>query len=284
VGSLKPEIGKELGLTEEIPVVIGTADAQAAALAAGATSANESIMICGTTHLWEIIQSEEPKFMKYFINCHYIFPGLYLSAAALMTTGAVIDWFLKNFLMTTPENSFQMLKTLESQARVIKPGSEGIIVLPYFMGERSPIWDPNAKGLFLGLSLRHTSAHLYRAILEGIAYALKSCEEIFESAGLMPSEVIAIDGASKNKLWMEIISSVLRIPIKSPRPRLSSAAGAGILAGYGVGIFKKKEDLKKFLSYEIIAEPNPKESEEYEKLYQIFKKLYPALKEYMHAL
>lgn len=283
VGTLTSKNAEELGLPKETPVIIGTCDAQAAALAAGAASKGDSIMICGTTHLWEVIHTEESKFTKYFLNGPYIFPGLYLSAAALMTTGAVVEWFLRNFIPTS-ENRSKVFRILESQARTIKPGSEGLITLPYFMGERSPIWDPNAKGVLIGLTLSHKPAHLYRSILEGVAFALRSCGEVFESLKLMPREVIAVNGAAKNKLWMEIISTVLRVSIKTPRPRLSSAAGAAILSGYGVGIFKKPEEIKKFIRYEIIAEPNLEEIEAYNKAYKIFKELYWALRKYMHEL
>ncbi|MEM3941365.1 MAG: FGGY family carbohydrate kinase [Desulfurococcaceae archaeon] len=283
VGLLKPELARKLGLTREIPIIIGTCDAQAAALAGGAVSENNSIMICGTTHLWELIHSQQTKFSKHFINCLYIFPGLYLSAAALMTTGAILEWFLRNFIGVFKGYS-KVLRILESHAREIRPGSDGLITLPYFMGERSPIWDPGAKGLIFGLTLRHEVTHIYRSILEGVAFALKSCKEIFESLDLLPDEIIAIDGAAKNILWMEIISSVLEIPIKRPKPELGSAAGAAMLAGYGIRIFKKPEDIRQFISYESIAEPDLEKAREYEKNYQIFKDLYWRLREYMHKL
>jgi len=283
VGTLTSRNAEELGLPRETPVVIGTCDAQAAALAAGATSNGDSILICGTTHLWEVIHTEESKFTKYFLNGPYIFPGLYLSAAALMTTGAVIEWFLMNFIPTS-ESRTEIFKALEAQARTINPGSDGLITLPYFMGERSPIWDPNAKGVIIGLTLNHKPAHLYRSILEGVAFALRSCGEIFESLKLMPKEVIAVNGAAKNRLWMEIISTVLGVSIKAPRPKLGSAAGAAILSGYGIKLFKKPEEIKKFIHYETLAEPNPEEIEIYNKNYRIFKELYWVLRKYMHEL
>jgi len=285
VGGLSSEVASKLKLRSGTPVAIGTCDAQAGALASGATSEGDSIMICGTTHLWEVIQSYPPKFAKHLLNAPYIFPNLYLSAAALLTTGAIIEWFTKKIILVKKYLPVQdVLKQLEEEARNVSPGSGGLIALPYFMGERSPIWDPYARGLILGLTLKHERAHIYRALLEGVAFALKSCKEIFDFMGLTPKEIIAINGAVKNKLWMEIISNTLGLPIKAPRIKLSSASGAALLAAYGLRIFKDPKDLKKYFSYEMLVEPNEKIMTSYEKIYSVFSQLYPILKDYMHKL
>ena len=282
VGELSSEAAEKTGLKAGTPVIIGTCDAQAGALASGALSEGDSIMVCGTTHLWEVIQSHPPRFSPKLINAPYIFPNLYLSAAALLTTGAVIEWLVENLL--SAKDRKRVLVELEEEARKVSPGADGLVSLPYFMGERSPIWDPHARGLILGLTLKHKRAHVYRALLEGVALALRSCKEVFDSLNLTPRDIIAVNGAAKNRLWMEIIADALGIPIKVPKVKLGSASGAALLAGYGLGVFKRPEDLKQYLAYEKLAEPREDFTKRYEEMYSIYAQLYPLLRNLMHRL
>jgi len=124
----------------------------------------------------------------------------------------------------------------------IRAGSEGIIFLPYLLGERSPYMNPQAKGVFFGLSLKHHRAHLIRAIMEGVVFALRDCLEVFEELGIKIEQIIASGGGAKSRVWRQIQADVFNKEISMTQSIEQAAMGAAILSGVGVGIYKDTEE------------------------------------------
>ena len=146
------------------------------------------------------------------------------------------------------------------------------------MGERTPIWDVYARGVYLGLTPYHTKAHMYRAVLEGIGYAFNHIMEIVKSLGITVREILAVNGGAKSKLWRQILSDIMGIP-QIYLPKTGGAPlGDVILAGIGTGIFKNANVVKKWIVESERTEPRMENHVTYQKYYRIFRKLYENLK------
>lgn len=170
---------------------------------------------------------------------------------------------------------------LNEQAAAIKAGSEGLIVLPYFMGERSPIWDSDAKGTIVGLSLAHTKAHIYRAFMEAVAYSLRDAMEA--TAEDLGEYILLAGGVTKSRLWRQIFADVTGYPIVCPVHDVEANMGDVMLAGIGTGLLTY-EDVKKWQVLDEKIMPDPHNHDQYNEYYQVYKSVYNNLKLDMKAL
>jgi xylulokinase len=159
------------------------------------------------------------------------------------------------------------------------------VFLPYLMGERSPIWDGKASGAFVGLSLFHTRAHLYRAVLEGVAFALRHNMEAGTNAETpLDAELIVVGGAAKSDLWVQIIADVTGRPVLTVAEEVEAAMGAALLAGIGAGIVTQEQAAAGWVTLTPHAQPRAGASRVYDELFAIYRGLYPTLRDSMHTL
>jgi xylulokinase len=201
-----------------------------------------------------------------------VYPNSMTIAAGMATSGAVTSWFRE--IAGTP--SYESLLQEAASA-----GEEPLIVLPYFAGERSPIFDPLARGLILGLTVRHTRGDLYRAILEGTAYSVRHNLEVMSQGSKKPTRLVAVGGGTKGDLWTQIVSDVTGYDQQLPRVRIGASYGDALLAGIGAGLVPATETWSVIDS---VVEPNRKLSQKYDQLYGIYRQLYADTGESMHAL
>ncbi|MBZ4644593.1 MAG: Xylulokinase, partial [Clostridia bacterium] len=174
-------------------------------------------------------------------------------------------------------NSF---KIMDDEASQVKAGSDGLIFLPYMAGERSPIWDKHAKGVYFGLDYSKTRAHMIRATLEGCAYALRHNLKTAEEAGVKVDELVAMGGAANSRLWTQIKSDVTGKVIKVPTSDTATTLGAAILAGVGTGMYRDfKEAVNRTIHITRVHEPDMKVHETYKKYYEIYLEIYERLKD-----
>jgi xylulokinase len=174
-------------------------------------------------------------------------------------------------------DAFDLLTQLAAQTG---PGSEGVIYLPYMMGERSPLWHTNARGVFFGLSLATSKAALVRAILEGAALALRHNVDVAVRAGAEVREMRSVGGCSRSDLWNQIKADVLGLPLLLPRTSVGSPYGAAILAGMGTGAFPDvRKSLAEMVKLDRRFEPNQANHEKYTRIYQVFRNIYDHLKD-----
>src|SRR6185312_15217457 len=174
---------------------------------------------------------------------------------------------------------------LDAEAREIAAGAEGVLFLPYLMGERSPIWDAKASGAFAGLSLYHRRAHLYRAVLEGVAFALRhNIEAGARGAASLDDDLIVVGGAARSDLWMQIMADVTGRRVLTIAQDVEAAMGAALLAAYGVGLVTADDVRRGWVTLAPRARPRPDATAAYGQLFASYKGLYPALKGTMHAL
>ena len=188
----------------------------------------------------------------------------------MATSGSLIRWFQSELAGGVA------LERLDEEAAAVGPGAGGVVALPYFLGEKTPLHDPEACGAFVGLRLDHTRAHLYRAILEGVAFAFRHHLEIFRELGHPSLRARVCDGGAQSRVWTRIIADVLGVPLEPVALRSGSALGAAYLAGLGTGVFDDWRGIEAFVTIGETVESQPLEV--YERNYRAYRSLYPAIK------
>ncbi len=276
------------GLAAGTPVVAGGGvDATASALCTGMVDATVSTCMCGSTHCWQIVL-DKPVFDRRFINLPYYIPGTWVALAGLGTSGSVVKWFRDNFGQVEKEYERQRgvsaYDLLNLEAEKTPKGADGLITLPYWLGERSPIWDPKARGMFFGLNMYHTRGHMFRSIIEGIGFALEHHAEILREKGAMPERIIVCDGGAASNLERQAFADIMNVPVDYMSQIAGGPAANAFLAGMGVGIYKDFTEIKEWCHVDVTNLPDPSSRETYQKLYEIYKKLYLNTKEEMHIV
>ncbi|MEM2226734.1 MAG: FGGY-family carbohydrate kinase [Candidatus Bathyarchaeia archaeon] len=284
VGEVTEEAAKATGLAKGTPVVAGMADTPAAGLGTKAARPGDFFHVMGTVGRPSIIM-DEPKFDDRFVNICHAVPGTWMSFGVMEGCGISVRWFRDQFgkLESILGNDIgkSPYELLDAEAERSPPGARGIIYLPYIAGERhTPIWDPNARSVFFGITASHTRADVFRSILEGLAFGLRHNMEIFESIGLRIREILISGGVSKSKVGMQIHADVTGKPVMNVNIPDSEPFGNAVLAGYGVGVYKDiptaEDELIKIVS---VVKPRAEYYELYSKLFEIYKDLYWHLKE-----
>ncbi|PUA16561.1 FGGY-family carbohydrate kinase [Glaciimonas sp. PCH181] len=291
VGGLLPQQATLLGLLAGTPIVAGGVDAAVATFAAGVTHAGNHVAMIGTSMCWGYInqQVDARHGLISMPHVHNSQKDLYIFGGAI-TAGASVSWFLEGFCQAEIAAAKQVehgdaYQILEEKSEKIPTGSDGVMFLPYLMGERSPIWDAKASGAFVGLSLFHTRAHLYRAVLEGVSFALKhNIEAGAKGAQSLDNKLIVVGGAAHSDLWMQIIADVTGYPVYTIEENVEAALGAALLAAVGIGLVDDKTAEKGWVTLVARTVPDPAASAVYSHLFALYRDLYPALKPIMHRL
>lgn len=269
--------GEATGLSEGTPVVAGSADHVASAFSAGVLEEGDLLIKLGGAG--DILfASETPTTdQRLFLDYHLI-PGKYLPNGCMAASGSVIRWFQEHLANGTS------LEGLDREAEEAGVGAKGIVALPYFLGEKTPINDPQARGMFVGLHLGHRRGHLYRSILESIAFGFAHHVEILKELGLEPKRVRVTNGGSRSQVWKQIVADVLGLPLEPIIDHPGSSLGAAFTAGMGIGVFKQWDEIDRFIRVDERIEPNEENHARYQELYDIYRSIYPALKGQQHKL
>lgn len=283
-GYVTREYAQLTGLLEGTPVIAGGVDAPVAQFSAGVLEEGEHVAMAGTSMCWGTVHGGEnltPTLISYPYVVYeeekiYTFGG---SA----TSGALARWFRDQFGQYEKEVQFKTgvsaYSLLELEAKNIPAGSEGLVALPYFMGERSPIWDPDARGTIFGLTLYHSKAHIYRALLEATAYSLKHNMEAAMRAGIkLNDECFIVGGVARSDFWVQILADVTGFGMKRLSKNTEAPMGDAFLAGLGTGLIDKPERIKDWLQFKPTVKPQSESTARYGEYYEIFKELYVATK------
>ncbi|MBS7634637.1 xylulokinase [Candidatus Bathyarchaeota archaeon] len=287
VGSISKKASEETGLHAGTPVVAGAGDSQAGAVGCGVIKAGIASSNIGTggqifTTLDELIVDPKNRVHTF---CHAV-PNKWCLQGAILSAGLSLRWFRDNFAhmekVVGSSSNIDPYDLLSKEAEKAEPGCNGLIFLPYLLGERSPHMDPKAKGGFFGLTLQHSRQHFIRAIMEGVVYALRDCLEIFRELGVKIGKIIARGGGSRSNLWRQIQSDIFSSTIIKTGVEEDSAFGAALLAGVGVGIYPSLEkacaEAVKTVS---VNEPDEERVKIYERTYsKVYRNLYSSLKNY----
>ncbi len=247
-GRITDAAARETGLPAGTPVATGGADFAASALAAGVTDPGQACLMLGTAGNL-IMPFEDPTFDTRLINAHHVGCHRYLGLGATLA-GAIVQWFRTLFAPGAT------LETLDAEAHAVAAGAEGLRLLPYLQGERTPVWDAAARGAFTGLSTAHGRGHLHRAVLEAVAVSLRHCQEVLRERGLPLREVVAINGGARSAVWRQIICDALGVPLEYLPDNAGAPAGAALLAGLGTGVLPDVAVAKRWRGRAIRHQPD----------------------------
>ncbi|MBR0140194.1 MAG: carbohydrate kinase, partial [Firmicutes bacterium] len=286
-GRLTPEGAALTGLLEGTPVMTGSGDSGSEAISTGVLEAGDTMVQLGST-VYMYCCTDRPLKHSRVHSGGFLIPGRFSLSAGTNNCGTATKWYRDTFFEELKaaedaggENAYSaMMKGLES----IAPGSDGLITLPYLAGERSPINDPEAKGLILGLGLRHTRAHIYRSALEGIAFGIAQNLEIFKAAGVGKLRLLAVGGGTKNPLWMQMISDITGEDINTMKVTMGACYGDALMAGIATGVYEGFESLKKIIKPAKTYCPDPEACEAYKPFKTLFEEAYEANRGLMHRL
>ncbi len=285
IGEVTREAAQITGLAPGTPVVAGTVDCSAAWLSMGIIDDGDNSLVMGTAGVWGVAH-EKPKFTKNMITIvHTAYSRKkYTTLAALVSCGALIRYFRDTLghveRAAERELGISAYDVMNLEAEKAPPGSDGLIILPYFMGERTPIWNPLARGVLFGLSLAHGRGHIIRAMMEAVGYGiLHNVELVRENGVKINSPTFLGEGGARSRLWRQIISDILDVKCVYVKESKGAPVGNAVNAGVGVGIFKNYHIVKEWLKEveKVKIEPDRKLHEFYMKLYKIYRGLYPDL-------
>ncbi len=283
IGELTYSSAEDLGLVPGIPVVLGGGDGACAACGAGVVEEGDAYNYLGASS-WIAIASKRPIYDQKLrtFTFHHLEPGLFMPTGTMQSAGLSYQWARDNLATQEREmaSSFNLssYEIMDLEAEKIPPGCENLIFLPYLLGERSPHWNPNARGAFIGLTPRHTRAHLIRAVLEGVGFNLRIILDTFLAQGIEIEEIRLIGGGGKSRLWSEILASIferdiLRMKILEEATSLGSAIAGGI----GVGLFPSLKVAKELIKVKERIKPDIEKMSVYRKIFPVFVETYERL-------
>ena len=271
VGTLKPEVAKELGFSENVKVIAGAGDNAAAAVGTGTVGDGQCNISLGTSGTVFISSKnfgvDEHNALHSF--CHA--DGSYHLMGCMLSAASCNKWWAEEILGTKDFAS--------EQATITKLGENHVFFLPYLMGERSPHNDPDARGVFFGMSMDTSRADMTQAVLEGVAFALRDSLEVAKSLGIKIERTKICGGGAKSPLWKKIIANVMNIKVDVLEVEEGPSLGGAMLAAVGCGVYPDVETAGRKLAKVVdTVEPEPELAAKYEKRYQKFKELYPVMK------
>jgi xylulokinase len=281
-GYVNAQAAGETGLLEGTPVVIGGGDGCCAATGAGVVEEGKTYNVVGSSS-WIALATKDPLLddkMRTF-NWVHLDPELYSPCGTMQSAGYSLNW-LKNTLcgiecLEAKEKNVSPYKIIDALVSTSPPGANNLLFLPYLLGERSPRWNPDARGAFVGLTMTTAKEDIYRSVLEGVGYNLKVILDIFDQKASM-KEVTMIGGGAKGKVWLQILADMWQKKLLIPKfMEEATSMGAAICGGVGIGAFKDFKVINKFNSIVDEIIPDPKNRECYSRLYEVFNKCYDAL-------
>jgi xylulokinase len=278
------------GLLEKTPVAGGAGDQAAGAIGNGIVKPgviSSTIGTSGVVFAYTDKVTIDPK-GRVHTFCHAV-PNTWHIMGVTQGAGLSLKWFRDNFCTAEKETAELMeidpYVLMGEEAEKSQPGCEGLIYLPYLMGERTPHLDPFAKGVFFGISARHTKRDMLRAVMEGVGYSLKDSLEIIKEMGIDVKEVRASGGGGKSPLWRQIQADLYNSEVITINSTQGPALGVAILAGVGAGVYPSVATAcERVIKTVTSQKPNKQNIELYDKYYEIYKSLYPALKDQFKAV
>lgn len=280
IGEVTGEGARLTGLARGTPVLAGGVDAPMATLAAGAFTGGDNVAMMGTSTCWGVIHSGEGFARELVSMPHVVEPTeRFYTWGGSATSGALARWF-RDGVTRGAEGGKDPYQFLDDLARAIPPGCDGLLALPYFMGERAPLWDPSARGAWVGLTLSHTKGHLFRALLEAAGFALRHAIEVGEQIGLPVSgETMVVGGVAKSSLWLSIIADITGRAIRTPATEgIEAPLADALLVGLATGLVDRYERIREWIRYSEPVLPHPGRHAAYDRWYALYRQLYEALR------
>jgi xylulokinase len=276
VGTIRPEVAAELGIGSGVPVAGGVNDSTATVLGGGLVRKGLALDLGGTSGGISLAW-DKPLREGGLTAWPAPTPGLYVCGGPFAAAGRALVWALPALGYGSTDYA-----AIEADAARIAPGADGLVFLPYLAGERTPMWDDAARGMFFGLTERHTRAHLARAVFEGVAFGLRHVVDLMRDQGARIEELRTTGGQSRVALWGRIKADVLGVPVVVPAVLEGAVMGEAILAAAGAGrAADPASAAASFIKVAVRYEPDPANAAAYERAYRTYRELYPRLKDLM---
>ena len=282
VGKVSRKASAETGIPVHTPVVNGSADHAAASLGAGVLHSGQVTAIIGTAGVISVCSDQPlPDDGNKTLCWNYCLRDKWVILGIMQTAGESLNWFKKAFDTTAEsgDTSGDIFQAYNRIAREVPDGCNGLVFLPYLNGERTPYWDPAARGVFFGIDLATEKAHFIKAIMEGVSFALRQNIAVVEDLGIGIDEIRFLGGGSKSPVWLNTLAKIIKKPIKTVRVKDAGALGATILCGKALGVFPSMEKAVQtmVITDEEIHYDTPQPV--YERQYELFVDLYANLKQ-----
>jgi xylulokinase len=274
VGELSREAAEQTALPAGTALIVGGADHVLSAFAAGVNKPGDALVKLGGAG--DILVASDTRVVdeRLYLDAHPV-PGHWLPNGCMATSGSLIRWF--QALIGGDD-----LTVLDDEAAASKPAE--VLCLPYFLGEKSPIHDPDLRGVFAGMHLGHTRADLYRSVLEAIAFGFRHHVDVFTDIGIRPNRVMITNGGSKSTLWKQIHADILGIELRPVRGHPGASLGAAVIAAIGVGALDDWSDAARFVSLDPPVVPDPARRAAYDDAYPMWRDLGTATAPISHAM
>ena len=289
-GKVTRAVAEQTGLKEGTIVVGGAGDNAAAALGTGVCRQGRAFTTIGTSGV-VFAHTDTPLIdQKGRVHtCCAAVPNSWHVMGVTQAAGLSLRWFRDYFCESEMQQAKQLgvseYELMSAQAETVAAGCERLLYLPYLMGERTPHLDSDARGVFFGLSAVHTKKHMLRAVMEGVAYSLRDCVEIFREMGISVSDMAACGGGGSSALWRSMLADLYGCGVKTVTSKEGPALGAAILAAVGAGVYSSVEQACDAVVHsKDTTSPDAERAKVYEQYYQLYRSLYPALKESYQAL
>ncbi len=289
-GELLPDVAETVGLRPGIPVVAGGGDQAAGAVGTGVVRSGVISATVGTSGVVFAFSDEVKRDPRGRVHtfCHAV-PGKWHVMGVMLSAGGSLQWYRNQMCAAEREigalSGIDPYEYITAEADTVPPGCDGLVFLPYLTGERTPHADPDAKGVFFGLSLMHTKAHMSRAVLEGVAFGMRDSLEIMRGMDIPVDQIRASGGGARSSLWRSIQADVNGAPMVTVNVDEGPAYGAALLAGVGTGVFGTVEEACD-ATVRVVkqVEPDPDRAVRYDRIYKLYRNLYPALQPHFKAL
>jgi xylulokinase len=279
-GHVTAAAARATGLAKGTPVTVGTIDAAAEAVSVGVVNAGDMMVMYGST-IFTILLSRNRIEDARLWYAPWLFPNVHASMAGLATSGTLTHWFRD---VTARElEKDKAFASLAKEAEASSPGANGLVMLPYFSGERTPIHDALAKGMIFGLNLTHGRGDLYRALLEGIAYGTNHIVDTYREIGNVPKKLLAVGGGTKNRVWLQATSDVSGMAQTVCEKTIGASYGDAFLAALAVGDVARR-DITRWNPEERRIAPDRKNRATYQNQYRVFRQLYDRNRDLMAEL
>jgi xylulokinase len=279
-GTLHVEAASAMGLAVGTPVAYGTIDALSEAISVGATEPGDLMLMHGSTTFF-ILSQDVPTPDARVWTVAGAAPGRFNLAAGMGTTGSLTRWFKDELARDLP--SQHGYADLFAAAATVPPGSGGLLVLPYFSGERTPINDPHASGVIAGLGLTHTREQMFRAVLEAVGYGVRHNLQTFADIGAKVKRVVAVGGGTQSDTGLQIVSDITGVPQVLKEVKIGASYGDAFFAGRAAGLLEAA-DIHRWVKPDRVITPNAQHQAVYDAMFEQYLKLYTGTRDVMHAL
>ena len=278
VGEVTPDAARATGLAAGTPVIAGTIDAAAEAASVGARRLGDMMMMYGST-IFIIALTDGRVRDPALWYAPWLFPGAHASMAGLATSGTLTHWFRDQAARDLARD--EAFPALAAEAAESPPGARGLVALPYFSGERTPIHDPDARGCVFGLHLAHSRGDLYRAVIEGIAYGTRHVIETYAASGQRPRRILAVGGGTKNEVWLRATSDIGGVEQTLCEKTVGASYGDAFLAAVAIGA-AAPADIDRWNPAVATVPAEPRAV--YDRQYALFRELYESTRHIAAAL